>query len=168
VLTLADTGLRISEACLLKRGELDWDEQRAIFSQSNHEAVVRFSNRSLQAVSDYLDARAHVEPNSRLLVADEPLFARHDIRASKKIRPITPGGMWKAIKDRITEAGVNRQEVRIHDFRHYFVTKTYLALRDLKLSQELARHKTISTTNRYTHFGNEVDDAYNDIFNSQK
>jgi site-specific recombinase XerD len=76
--------------------------------------------------------------------------------------------MWKAIKDRITEAGVDRQKVRIHDFRHYFVTRTYLASRDLKLSQELARHKTISTTNRYTHFGNEVDDAYNEIFNKLK
>jgi site-specific recombinase XerD len=97
----------------------------------------------------------------------QPLFARHDIRASKKIRSITPGGMWKAIKDRIAEAGVDRQQVRIHDFRHYFVTMTYLALHDLKLSQELARHKTISTTNRYAHFGSEVDDAYNEVFNKE-
>ena len=145
---------------------MDWNDQRAILFQSDSEAVVRFSKRSIQALTEYLDARAHVEPNSQVPYATQPLFARHDIRASKKIRPITPGGMWKAIKDRMTEAGVDRQKVRIHDFRHYFVTTTYLALRDLKLSQELARHKTISTTNRYTHFGNEVDDAYNEIFNN--
>src|SRR6266540_2435605 len=30
VLTLADTGLRISEACSLKRGDIDWLEQRSI------------------------------------------------------------------------------------------------------------------------------------------
>jgi site-specific recombinase XerD len=35
VLTLVDTGLRISEACLLKRGDVDWNEQRAILSQSD-------------------------------------------------------------------------------------------------------------------------------------
>lgn len=168
VLTLADTGLRISEACLLKRGDMDWDEQRATLRQSNSDAVVRFSNRSIRALTEYLKVRTHVEQNSRLPHADQPLFARHDIRASKKIRPITPGGMWKAIKDRMTEAGVDRQKVRIHDFRHYFVTMTYLALRDLKISQELARHKTISTTNRYTHFGKEVDDAYEEIFNRRK
>jgi site-specific recombinase XerD len=165
VLTLVDTGLRISEACLLKRGDIDWNEQRAILSQNGSEAIVRFSNRSMQALTDYLDARAQIESKPRAPYSAQPLFARHDIRASKKIRPITPGGMWKAIKDRMTEAGVDRKNVRIHDFRHYFVAMTYLALRDLKLSQELARHKTISTTNRYTHFGSEVDDAYNEIFN---
>ena len=165
VLTLVDTGLRISEACSLKCGDIDWNEQRAILSQDDNEAVVRFSNRSIRALNQYLDARKHVDRISQVPQTSQPLFARHDIRASKKIRPITPGGMWKAIKDRITEAGVDRQKVRIHDFRHYFVTMTYLSLRDLKLSQELARHKTISTTNRYAHFGNEVDDAYEKIFN---
>ena len=75
--------------------------------------------------------------------------------------------MWKAIKDRMTEAGVDRQLVRIHDFRHYFVTMTYLAKGNLKLSQELARHESISTTNRYAHFGGEADIAYDEIFNKK-
>jgi len=167
VLTLADTGLRISEACSLKRGDIDWHEQRATLDPNNHESLIRFSNRSIRALQEYLDARKSIESNSRMSPRSQPLFARHDIRASKKIRPITPGGMWKAIKDRMTEAGVDRQKVRIHDFRHYFVTVTYLALRDLKLSQEFARHKTISTTNRYTHFADEVDDAYDQIFNKK-
>jgi len=95
----------------------------------------------------------------------QPIFARHDIRASKKIRPITAGGMWKAIKLRIEEAGVERSAVRLHDFRHYFVTMTYLAKGNLKLSQELARHESTNTTNRYAHLGNEVNEAYDEIFN---
>ena len=168
VLTLVDTGLRISEACSLKRGDIDWLEQRAIIiGKGDKQAVVRFSNRSIQALQAYLRARANVEPNSRTPLASQPLFARHDIRASRKIRPITPGGMWKAIKDRMTEAGVDRHMVRIHDFRHYFVTMTYLAKGNLKLSQELARHESISTTNRYAHFGSEADVAYDEIFNKR-
>lgn len=168
VLTLADTGLRISEACSLKRGDIDWLEQRAIIiGKGDKQAVVRFSNRSIQALKDYLHARSAVDPNSRIPLASQPLFARHDIRASKKIRPITPGGMWKAIKDRMTEAGVDRHTVRIHDFRHYFVTMTYLAKGNLKLSQELARHESIATTNRYAHFGSETDVAYDEIFNKR-
>ena len=75
--------------------------------------------------------------------------------------------MWKAIKDRITEAGVDRRIVRIHDFRHYFVTMIYLTKKDLKLSQELARHKSISTTYRYAHLGNEIEMAYDEIFNKK-
>ena len=75
--------------------------------------------------------------------------------------------MWKAIKSRIEEAGVERSAVRILDFRHYFVTITFLAKGNLKLSQELARHKNISTTTRYTHFGDEADIAYDEIFNKK-
>lgn len=169
VLTLVDTGLRISEACSLKRSDIDWMEQRAIIiGKGDKQAVVRFSNRSIEALKAYLHARSGVEPNSRKPLGSQPLFARHDIRASKQVRPITAGGMWKAIKSRIEEAGVERSAVRIHDFRHYFVTMTYLAKRDLKLSQILARHESISTTNRYAHFGSEADAAYDEIFNNKE
>lgn len=169
VLTLVDTGLRISEACALKRSDIDWLEGRAIIiGKGDKQAVVRFSNRSLDALKVYLHARSSVEPNSRTPLGSQPLFARHDIRASKKIRPITAGGMWKAIKERMEEAGLERNAVRLHDFRHYFVTMTYLARRDLKLSQILARHESISTTNRYAHFGSEADQAYDEIFNNKR
>ena len=176
VLTLADTGLRISEACSLKRGEIDWLEQRSIIiGKGDKQAVIYFSNRSIQALNEYLHERAGVEPNSRTPLGSQPLFARHDIRASKKLRPITAGGMWKAIKGdprqgiigRIEEAGVDRSLVRIHDFRHYFVTITYLAKGDLKMSQVLARHESIATTNRYAHFNTEAAKAYDEIFNKR-
>ncbi len=176
VLTLADTGLRISEACALKRGDIDWMEARAIIiGKGNKQAVIRFSNRSIQALRDYHSACSSIEPNTRIPLRSQPVFARHDIRASKKLKPISASGMWTAIKGdprqgikgRIEEAGVDRSLVRIHDFRHYFVTMTYLAKRDIKLSQELARHSSIDTTNRYTHFGGEADAAYDEIFNKR-
>ncbi len=168
VLTLADTGLRISEACALKRSDIDWAEQRAIIiGKGDKQAVVRFSNRAIEALKIYLHARSAVDPASRIPLGSQSIFARHDIRASKKIRPITSGGMWKAIKSRIESAGVERSDVRIHDFRHYFVTMTYLAKGNLKLSQELARHESITTTNRYAHFGSETDIAYDEIFNKK-
>ena len=177
VLTLADTGLRISEACALKRGDIDWLEQRSIIiGKGDKQAVVYYSNRCIEALKAYLHARASVEPNSRTPLGSQPLFARHDIRASKKIRPITAGGMWKAIKGdprkgikgRIEEAGVERNAIRIHDFRHYFVTMTYLAKGDLKMSQVLARHESIATTNRYAHFNTEAAKAYDEIFNQRQ
>lgn len=175
VLTLADTGLRISEACALKRGDIDWLEARAvIIGKGDKQAVIRFSERAIQALREYHTACASIEPNTRIPLRSQPVFLRHDIRASKRIRPISASGMWTAIKGdpeqgikgRIEEAGVDRSLVRIHDFRHYFVTMTYLAKRDIKLSQELARHSSIDTTNRYTHFGGEADAAYDEIFNS--
>jgi site-specific recombinase XerD len=177
VLTLADTGLRISEACALKRGDIDWQEARAIIiGKGDKQDVIRFSQRSIQALREYHTACASIEPNTRLPLKSQPVFARHDIRASRKIKSISASGMWTAIKGdpkqgikgRIEEAGVDRSLVRIHDFRHYFVTMTYLARGNLKLSQELARHNSIDTTNRYTHFGGEADIAYDEIFNKRK
>lgn len=176
ILTLADTGLRISEACALKRGDIDWQEARAIIiGKGDKQAVIRFSERSIQALREYHTSCASIEPNTRMPLKSQPVFARHDIRASKKIKPISASGMWTAIKGnpkqgikgRIAEAGVDRSLVRIHDFRHYFVTMTYLALGNLKMSQELARHESIDTTNRYTHFGGEADKAYDEIFNKK-
>jgi site-specific recombinase XerD len=177
VLTLADTGLRISEACALKRGDIDWQEARAIIiGKGDKQDVIRFSKRSIQALREYHTTCASIEPNTRLPLKSQPVFARHDIRASRKIKSISASGMWTAIKGdpkqgikgRIEEAGVDRSLVRIHDFRHYFVTMTYLARGNLKLSQELARHNSIDTTNRYTHFGGEADIAYDEIFNKRK
>lgn len=169
ILTLADTGLRISEACALHRGDIDWDEQRAIIiGKGDKQAVVRFSNRALEALRWYLRERDAHYPPSRMPLASQPLFARHDIRASKRIRPITSGAMWKAIKGRMAEMGIDPHLVRIHDFRHYFVTITYLAKGNLKLSQELARHESISTTSRYAHFSGELDAAYDEIFNQNR
>jgi len=176
VLTLVDTGLRISEACALKRGDIDWQEARAIIiGKGDKQAVIRFSNRSMQAMREYHTAYASIEPNTRLPLKSQPVFARHDIRASRKIKPISASGMWTAIKGdpkqgikgRIEEAGVDRNLVRIHDFRHYFVTMTYLAKGDLKMSQILARHESIATTNRYAHFNTEAAKAYDEIFNQR-
>jgi site-specific recombinase XerD len=55
LLTLADTGFRVHEACNLRRGDIDWNEQRAlIIGKGDKQAVVRFTSRSLQAIKDYL------------------------------------------------------------------------------------------------------------------
>ena len=152
-------------------------EARAIIiGKGDKQAVVRFSQRSIDALREYHRACASIEPNTRMPLKSQPVFLRHDIRASKKIRPITASGMWTAIKadpergiqGRSAEAGVDRNLVRIHDLRHYFVTMTYLAKRDIRLSQELARHSSIDTTNRYTHIGEETDRAYDEIFNRKK
>lgn len=167
IITQVDTGLRISEACGLKRGQINWKEGRAaVIGKGDKQAIVRFSERSLRALQDYLKARAELDGATGKPLASLPLFARHDVSATNRLKPITVKGMWKSIRQRISEAGVeNPDEIRIHDFRHFFVTMTYLAKGNLKLSQELARHERIETTNRYAHFGGEADQAYDEIFN---
>ncbi len=79
LVTLADTGLRVHEACGLRRGDIDWNESRAIvIGKGNKEAVVRFSNRSLQALKDYLGLRAKQDGATGKSLGSMAIFARHD------------------------------------------------------------------------------------------
>lgn len=163
VLTLADTGFRISELCSLRRGDIDWRDERVLITGKGEKAaVVRFSKRSVAALNDYLTTRAKMDGESGKPLGSLPLFAQHG--KVKKIKAMSIDGMRKAIKERMKEAGAR---VRIHDFRHYFVTMVMLASEgNLKLAQELARHESTSTTSRYAHFSNsELDANYDKIFN---
>jgi integrase/recombinase XerC len=166
ILTLADTGLRVSEACSLRRGDIDWNEKHAmVIGKGDKQGVVRFSNRSLDAIKDYLAARAKLDGDTGRPLTALPLFARHDKKASKRVLRVSSNGIWYAIKERIQEAGVSPETVRIHDFRHYFVTMVYLATGDLKAAQELARHSDSKTTSLYAHLGGKIDEIYDDVFN---
>lgn len=166
VLTLADTGLRISEACALRRGDIDWQEGQAmIIGKGNKQAVIRFSNRALDAMRDYLAERAALDGTTKKPLSSLPLFARHDKGAGKKVKPVKSGGMWATIKERATEAGIDPKSIRVHDLRHYFITLVQLAGGDIRLTQELARHQDIRTTGRYAHMGGRVDELYNRVFN---
>ncbi len=168
ILTLADTGLRISEACSLRRGDIDWNERKAlVIGKGDKQAVVRFSSRSLTAVKDYLDARAKLDGASGKPLTSLPVFARHDKKAGKRILKVSSNGMWQSIKQRIKAAGVPPESIRLHDFRHYFVTVVYMATGDLKAAQELARHADAKTTSLYAHLGGAVDKIYDDVFNKQ-
>lgn len=166
IFTLADTGLRISEACGLRRGDLDWKEGRAlIVGKGDKQAVVRFSTRAISAIKEYLNARAKLDGATGKPLSSLPLFARHDKKSGKRVLKVSSNGMWYAIKQRVTETGMTPDTIRIHDFRHYFVTMIYLATGDLKAAQELARHSDSKTTSLYAHMGGKVDEIYDDVFN---
>jgi len=169
LLMLADTGLRVHEACGLRRGDLDWNEGKAIIiGKGDREAIVRFSKRSLGAIKDYLSARAGLDGSSGRALSSLPLFARHDKGAGKKVKPITTTTGRNIVAQRVREC-LGKDAVGTitpHSFRHYFVTTVLRGSGgNLKLAQELARHKNIAVTTRYAHLSDdELDKGYFDIF----
>ena len=168
LLTLADTGLRVHEACALRRGDIDWNEGRAvIIGKGDKEAVVRFSSRSLQALRDYLHERRELDGGSGKPLASLPLFSRHDKGAGKKVKPITTTTGRNIVDERVRQALGDDAGKKItpHSFRHYFVTTVLRGSGNLKLAQELARHANIQVTQRYAHLSDdELDKGYHDIF----
>lgn len=168
LLTLADTGLRVHEACQLRRGDIDWNEGQAlIIGKGNKQAVVRFTSRSMKALRDYLAKRADLDGSSGKPLASLPLFARHDKGAGKKIKPITTATGRNLVKERVSQALGEDAHGRItpHSFRHYFVTAVLRGTGNLRYAQELARHENMAVTQRYTHLSDdELDKAYHDVF----
>ncbi|MCE7861514.1 MAG: hypothetical protein DYG86_17240 [Chloroflexi bacterium CFX2] len=64
-----------------------------------------------------------------------------------------------------TGAGIMAGKITPHSFRHYFVTTVLRGTGNLKIAQELARHKNIQVTQRYTHLSDdELDKAYHEVF----
>lgn len=171
LLTLADTGLRVNEACKLCRGDVDWNEQRAIIiGKGNKQAVVRFTSRSLQAIKDYLSQRAILDGNSGKPLGSLPLFARHDKGAGKKIKPITTTTGRNIVRERVRQFLGSEMTGKItpHSFRHYFVTSVLQGTGNLALAQKLARHENIQVTQRYTHLSDEeLDKAYYEVFENR-
>lgn len=173
IFTLADTGLRISEACRLTRGHIDWAEGRAIIIiKGGRESVVRFSGRALAAIKAYLGARAELDGAMGRALVSLAVFARHDDGAGSKVLRLNTVGA-REIVDRAVAGALGAEAkgaITPHSFRHYFVT---VVLRssggNLKLAQELARHKNIAITQRYAHLSNEeLDQNYHEIFNRGK
>jgi len=181
LLTLADTGLRVHEACKMRRGDLDWNEGKAVLiGKGDKQAVIRFSTRSLAALRDYLAARAALDSVSRKPLGSLPLFLRHDPGAKKG--GATGGGAISGdnqFKPISTETGRDIVELRVvealgpaatgtitpHSFRHYFVTIVLRASGNLKVAQALARHSNISTTSLYAHLADdELDKVYWETF----
>ena len=168
IIMLADTGLRVHEACALKRGDIDWNEGKAIVvGKGNRQAIIRLSSRVIRALQDYLTARAKLDGGSGRPLGSNPLLARHDRGAGNKIKPITTTTGRNIIKERVVQALGQSAEgvITPHSFRHYFVTIVLRASGNLKLAQELARHQSISVTQRYAHLSDdELDRGYYEIF----
>ena len=171
ILTLADTGLRVHEACSLRRGDIDWNEGRAIVTgKGDKQAVIRFSERALAAQKDYLNARQKLDGLAGRQLSALPIFARHDKKAGRnKVKPISTETGRNIIKGRVREALGEEAvgSITPHSFRHYFVTTVLRATGgDIHTAQKLARHSNIGVTERYAHLSDdELDRTYHDVFN---
>ena len=167
---LAHSGLRVSEACSLKCGHVDWAEAELyVIGKGNKEARVRISEQARAKLKDYLKARQELQlPPLPDFLDELPLFARHDKRAGKKILPISSRSVQQAIDKLVSRClgEIHLREVTPHTFRHYFVTTVLRSTGgDIEVAKKLARHADISTTMRYAHLSeDELDQTYHDIF----
>lgn len=159
ILTLAETGLKVSEVCALRRRHFR-AETRSI-RLDDEGPTLRLTPITAQAISAYLRERVKLDTSQALQPsADLPLFARHDRRTGKRVLPFSRWTAMNIINDwmRLALPAAERaaleaagKHVTTQTFRHYFVINTLSQTRDLAITRALARHGDLSTTRRYLH-----------------
>ncbi len=143
ILTLLDTGLRASEICSLKVGDVDQRTGRIDVrhgprggAKGNKGRVVFLGKAARRMVWRYLAEREDGED------ADAPLFtARYD-------RPMSRTGLRLVIKSLADKAGV--EDCYPHKFRHTFAITYLRAGGDVFTLQALLGHSTLEMVRYYS------------------
>lgn len=151
---LYGTGARISEACGLSMGDIDFDQRLVrLFGKGSKERIVPFG-RSAAAALD-----AWFAPGGRMdLVPTQ--WRRRDDASSVFLN--TRGGRlsrqaaWAVIKKHGRRAGIDEhQHLSPHVLRHSCATHMLDHGADLRVVQEMLGHVSISTTQIYTKVSQE-------------
>jgi integrase/recombinase XerD len=136
------TGLRVSELCDLRVGDVDLKRGvlRVQHGKGGKERWVPIGIPALSALASY---RADFSKS----VPTDPLFVAHN-GAGK--RPIGRGLVWRAIREHAKTAGLPELPSP-HWLRHSFATHLLSGGADVRAIQELLGHARVSTTQIYTH-----------------
>lgn len=167
IFSLAETGLRVSEACAAKVGQVDKAAVLTLLGKGNKKRTVRFGKDSRRFLAAYLSERKAIDTLTGLSQGNLAIFARHDQRVGKnKIKHISPKTAEKIIH-RFAWLALGDSDydplITCHKFRHYFITKVYDA-KGIKHAQESADHSDIRTTARYIHNTKDKIETSKDIF----
>lgn len=144
--TLYATGVRVSELVALSQRDLDLENGfMRVMGKGKVEREAVLTETAARAITKYFDARldAGLGP-----VRDGPVFLNN-----------RGGRLTDRSVRRILDAWLKRaslvRKVSPHTLRHTFATHLLAGGADLRAIQELLGHKSLSTTQKYTHLGIE-------------
>jgi integrase/recombinase XerC len=141
--TLYSSGIRVSELAGMNVFDIDFTKQVIrVLGKGNKERIVPVGKKALTAISDYRK-KLQIEAGIR---TDEntPLFLNRN-----KGR-LTTRSIARILEKTAKECGL-LIPVSPHSMRHSFATHLLDAGADLRVVQELLGHKSLSTTQKYTH-----------------
>jgi integrase/recombinase XerD len=139
------TGLRVSELVSLELVDLRLDEGFvSIFGKGGKRRLVPLGDVAADVLRPYL---GEVRP-AWAKAAERKVFL------TSRRAPMTRQAFWKIVKRYAREAAIDK-EVSPHKLRHSFATHLLWNGADLRVVQTLLGHTDISTTEVYTHVGEE-------------
>ena len=169
---LYSCGLRVSELAQLKIKDIDFNSSVAhILGKGRKERIVPIGSFAMKAIENYLTAR---EKEAR--VNKNPKGPRIANKVAAKQKPEQNSYLFlnrfgegltdRSVRNEIARyrlgAGLTNKKISPHTFRHTFATHLLDHGADLRSVQELLGHKSISTTQIYTHITtNRLKEVYN-------
>ncbi len=142
--TMYSSGIRISELAGLNVSSVDFGANLIrVFGKGGKERIVPVGIKAMNAIKSY---REKLRGNKELSYENSPLFL------NKNNGRLTARSVARILKKFVTEFCISAP-VSPHALRHSFATHMLDAGADLRVVQELLGHKSLSTTQRYTHVG---------------
>ncbi len=146
------TGARISEACGLSMGDIDFDQQLVrLFGKGSKERIVPYGRAAADALAEWFS------PRGRILLAPAQWRRRSDAEAvfvNARGQRITRQSAWAVVKRYGRRAGIEG-DLSPHVLRHSCATHLLDHGADLRVVQEMLGHASISTTQVYTKVSQE-------------
>lgn len=138
------TGSRVSEIAGLTIDDFDWKGGvLKVQGKGKRQRLVPIGKESIEWCLKYRTIRHEWIRRSGLKETEVFFLTRLG-------RPFTRQGMWKLLKSYARKAGITRN-VWPHMIRHSFATHVLAGGADLRAVQQFLGHKSISTTEIYTH-----------------
>ncbi len=142
------TGSRVSELAGVRADDFDWQGGLVrLRGKGGRERWVPLNQEALQWAERYRAVR-HEWIRASGLTEAEVFFL------TDRYTPFTRQALWKWLQKQAKIAGI-RRKVWPHMIRHSFATHVLQGGADLRTVQELLGHRSISTTEMYTHLNVE-------------
>jgi integrase/recombinase XerC len=139
------TGVRVSELTKLQASDLDLTEgELRVFGKGRKERIVLMGSHSIRALRDYLK-------NGRPALNKS---GKKNLFLSREGTALTERSVQRIILRYAKEAEIGRK-ITPHSLRHTFATHLLEGGADLRTVQELLGHRSLSTTQMYTHITKE-------------
>lgn len=159
----ANTGLRVGELTQLNISDV-WNDKieqprdmlvvREETSKGNKQREIPLNDKAKEVVSKLIK---YYKKNNISIEPDKPLFRsrQKNSEGEKRVSPRSFQSKLKKINDKLWEENKLTKTLTPHTLRHTFLTNVYKATKDIRTVSELAGHADISTTQIYTHVGQE-------------
>jgi integrase/recombinase XerC len=149
---LYSAGLRVSELTGLNLADIDFDTGLAtVRGKGKRERLALFGPQALKAINRYLAERDRISPDAR---------SQSAVFLNKRGSRLTTRSIGRLLEKYLAQVGLDPR-TSPHSLRHSFATHMLDRGADIRSVQELLGHRSLGTTQIYTHVTtNRLRDSY--------